>query len=424
MKNWGIIKMSLLLLTGCMGGRHVVTGPAGYYRADSLLKHKQFFAAKQLLEAGSPLPRLYELRMRTELDNAFNQPASAIRHADTLLREFAPQLSRAERLRLLDIQQTCYARLYNYAGALSTIDQLIEQHGRKMSDKDLADYKNTRTIWQALAAQPPQAVVVKATTLIELKRDTVGLVNLSVSNGADSLGFIFDTGANLSTTTESTAQRLGMELMGGTVLVTSITGNKVPARIAVCRQLFIRHIEIRNAVFLVFPDKALQIPQINYQINGIIGFPVIEALGEMQFEKNKYLLIPQEPSRSDLRNMALDFLTPVIEIEGLAYTFDTGADNTMLYQPWYKRFANRIDGRYPLETLSFAGAGGAISRKGYRVNFTASVAGKQIVLDSLQLFPEPLKAKEDDYYGNIGQDLIGQFDRMTLNFRSMFIRFE
>lgn len=419
-----IMGLLLLLFAGCVSSRSPVAGSADYQRADSLLKHKQFFAAREVLEAGAALPRFYQLRMRTELDNAFNQPASAIRYADTLQQAFAPQLDRATHQRLLDIQQSCYARLYNYAGALRTMDQLVAQHGRRMGKKELADYKNTRIIWQTLAAQPPQKVQVKENALIELKRDRAGLVTLPVSNGSDSLGFIFDTGANLSTTTETTAQRLGMDFMEGTVLVTSITGKQVPARIAVCRRFFIRQIEVYNAVFLVFPDKALYVPQINYQINGIIGFPVIESLGEMQFEKNKFLLVPQQPSESALRNMALDFLTPVIEIEGLSYTFDTGADATILYQPWYKKFFSRIDGRYPIETLRFAGAGGATSRKGYRVSFAATVAGKNVVLDSLQLFPQPLKAKEDDYYGNIGQDLIGRFDKMTLNFRSMFIKFE
>lgn len=417
--------MGLLLLLGsCATNRNYVAAPVDYQRADSLLKHKQFFAARAILQTGVPLPRFYELRMRMELDNAFNQPASAILHADTLLQTFAPQLDRATHQRILDIQQSSHARLYNYAGALRTMDQLIQQHGKRIGKKELAGYKNTRIIWQALAAQPPQTVTVKATTLIELKRDAAGLVTLPISSGLDSLGFIFDTGANISTTTESTAQRLGFDFMEGTVLVTSITGNQVPARIAVCRQLFIRHIEVRNAVFLVFPDQALYIPQIKYQINGILGFPVIEAMGEMQFEKNKFLRIPQQPSQSTLRNMALDFLTPVIEIEGLSYTFDTGADQTILYQPWYKRFFSRIDGRYPLETLRYAGAGGAITRKGYQVSFAAAVADKNIVLDSLQLFPEPLKEKEADYYGNVGQDLIGKFDKMTINFRSMYIRFE
>jgi hypothetical protein len=116
--------------------------------------------------------------------------------------------------------------------------------------------------------------------------------------------------------------------------------------------------------------------------------------------------------------------SPAIPPCAIWHSFDTGADETILYQPWYKRFFSRIDGRYPLETLRYAGAGGATSRKGYRVSFAATVAGKNIVLDSLQLFPEPLKVKESDYYGNVGQDLIGKFDKMTINFRSMFIRFE
>jgi hypothetical protein len=40
------------------------------------------------------------------------------------------------------------------------------------------------------------------------------------------------------------------------------------------------------------------------------------------------------------------------------------------------------------------------------------------------LFRESARGPEDLFYGNIGQDFIRQFEVMTLNFESMFVRFE
>ena len=42
----------------------------------------------------------------------------------------------------------------------------------------------------------------------------------------------------------------------------------------------------KNVVFLVLDDEDISFPQIEYYINGIIGFPVIEAMDEVRISKN------------------------------------------------------------------------------------------------------------------------------------------
>lgn len=36
---------------------------------------------------------------------------------------------------------------------------------------------------------------------------------------------------------------------------------------------------------------------------------------------------------------------------------------------------------------------------------------------------EPIESN-NNYYGNIGQDLIGKFEKITINFDKMFIKFD
>jgi len=176
-------------------------------------------------------------------------------------------------------------------------------------------------------------------------------------------------------------------------------------------------------VFLVFPDEALAIPQANFQINGIIGFPVIEAMKEIQLTKKGEFIVPLQKSNYTEQNMAINFLNPVIYLDGENYTFDSGANSTTLYESYFAKHKKDIEPAYKETDLTIGGAGGNLTKKGYLVTFKTKVNNEPLVLDSVQLFKE--KIKDDNYFlGNIGQDLIKKFDRMTINFESMFIRFD
>jgi predicted aspartyl protease len=86
------------------------------------------------------------------------------------------------------------------------------------------------------------------------------LQNLTLTLDTLAIDFIFDTGANFSTVTETTAKRLNMRIMDtATIEVGSITSHKVRSKIGVCPEFNLGNIKVENAVFLVFPDEALAI---------------------------------------------------------------------------------------------------------------------------------------------------------------------
>src|SRR5690606_30202910 len=133
--------------------------------------------------------------------------------------------------------------------------------------------------------------------------------------GTDSLFFIFDTGANLSTTTQSVARQLNMEIIPVDIEVGTITGTKVGTQLAVCTKLSMGNITWSDVVFLVMPDEALAFPQINYQIYGILGFPVIESLNEIRISQDGQFTVSEENMPfSGKQNLAMNGLTPLIRI--------------------------------------------------------------------------------------------------------------
>jgi hypothetical protein len=91
--------------------------------------------------------------------------------------------------------------------------------------------------------------------------------------------WIFDTGANMSTITEFEAARMGLTAREAATRVKGSTGAKSPLRVAVAKDFKFGGAKLSNVVFLVLPDRSLFIGPLKYQITGILGLPVIRALG-------------------------------------------------------------------------------------------------------------------------------------------------
>lgn len=417
--------IALLSLTACTPSRNVGTVSSSFTRIESMLHEKDFFSARDLYaQQKEQLTPAQQLIIEAYLDHAFNRPLLSNQKIAALRAAHWTSLSSSSRLALIEQQQFNYGRLFQYKEALAVINEILEEYRDQLSPDEKDDYSNMQVIWRSLQDQPAQTVQIKATTTLPISRDKANLANIQAVAAADTIGFIFDTGANFSTATATTAKRFGMRLLPDSITVGAITGQQVKAVLGICPQLSLGNIQISNAVFIVFPDSALAFPQISFQINGILGFPLLEALKEISITKQDRLVISSSPAPFTEQNLALDFLTPVIRLNGNHFTFDTGADQTMLYPKYYTANKPYIRKHYKKTTIQLGGAGGVRSVQGYYVPFRFKMDDRDILIDSVQLLDEPLAKGKTEFYGNVGQDLIKKFDRMTLNFQSMYVRFD
>jgi len=182
-------------------------------------------------------------------------------------------------------------------------------------------------------------------------------------------------------------------------------------------------------VFLVLNDEDISFPQIDYYINGIIGFPVIEAMDEIRISKNNTISIPKNPINYNQNNFALDGLTPIIAVkykeDTLSFGFDTGARQTTLYSPFYENYKNEIEEKYKLETFKSSSAGGVIEFNGYIIEeLSFSVGESSGTVNNLQLHKNNIGTDENNFHGNFGQDYIKQFDEMIISFKYSSVIFK
>ena len=428
-----IIRMGMaataLALAACAApARGPASAPApDAARLDSLYRSQDCFGLRDALAGydggGHAVLDFY----RAASAVAFGRPEEAIPELRRFLSSPAAAADDRRRQTAYELLSDAYVRTYRYGEAAEVSAALVGEASTDSAGRD--DAANTRGLWSALAGTPAQTVETPGPVRITATRDRANLVNVPVQAGGRTVDVVWDTGANLSTVIESTAREMGFRVLDATVEVGSITGAKTRAHVGVAPELRIGGATVRNAIFLVFPDSALAFPQIGYQIRGIIGFPVIAGFGTTTVLREGGLVLG-DTAGGDLReqNLCMRGLMPIVAAEHagerLHFGFDTGAQTTAMYAPFHAARRALVEAGGAPTTVRTGGAGGAREVRAYSLSpLVLTIGGRQATVPQVRVFIDPTADDSDRLYGNIGQDVIRQFEAMTLDFRRMQIRF-
>lgn len=236
------------------------------------------------------------------------------------------------------------------------------------SDKDRSDNTNTQRLYDSLRNVPAQGVEFQKNSAIQAQHNRLGSWNVPVQVNGQASEWIFDTGANWSTLAESEAVRLKLRLRETGTYVSGSTGRKNPLRLAIADDLDLGLARVRNVVFLVLTDDALSVAPLQYQIKGILGLPVLRALGRITLNAQGQISVQEKsPISAEEPNLFFHELTPLVEVlhreHRLQMFLDTGANATFGY-PSLKRALskNEID-TFKRKREKMAGAGGMIKRR-------------------------------------------------------------
>ena len=345
-----------------------------------------------------------------------------------LLTLHAAEIHDSLKMLLYETRMKNSVHLYDYKDATFCSEYIIQNYSSLIDSSEMDDIKNSLIIWKAAGDLGAQIAEISGDSKINIKKDLAGLINIPVKCNGHTEDFIFDTGANFSVVSESYAKKLKMIMIGGEFEVGSVTGKKITSRLAYAELLEIGNIKISNVLFLVMPDESLSFAGGLYVINGIIGLPVIQEMKELHIRKNE-IFIPAKRNPAISSNLLVDGFIPVIEVinnnDSLAFTFDTGAKTTLLYSSYYRLNKSVIDKKYEPEEIEFGGAGGTIKVKGFVLNdLIFRIGTSRLKLDDVKLVSERIKDHDKSFYGNLGQDYMGEFSEMVLNFEHMYVDFK
>lgn len=401
-------------------GRAPASGRLTWREVRELQESRDYFTLRDRLAVATDTTSPPARFARAVVQHAFNQPAASDSTIAALLATTAgASLPETLVAALRRVQLDDDVRLFRYVDGRAAADSLLA-HPDALDSAALRDVANTRRMMAALAGTPPQEVERLGPTSVHLDQGRVPVVvNDSLRH------YIFDTGANLSTVMRSEAAALGMRIIPAGLDVGTSTEHRVRADLAVADSLTIGGLRWRHVVFLVLDDSLLSMPD-GFRVLGIIGFPVIEQMGEIRIGRDGTLVAPVTPPFRPQQNLALDELTPLVRVRWngapLLCRLDTGADRTVFYEPFYRRNAQWIDRVARRTTHRMGGAGGVSALSVFVLpTMRLSLGDTVAVLDSVDVLPRSIvrTAEENFLDCNIGDDVFDAFGHYVLNFHDM-----
>ena len=393
-----------------------------------LLEAKEFFRLETALnKSGSQLSEAKELYYRAHLQNAFNQTEQSVQTIDLLFSKHKKSLNDSLVADLLTVKYDNHIKQFEYKPAMEALHTVLESYSHAVDSADLDDLKMAYPMVEMLKKTPPQKIYHTTDVSIPVKKNKFNHLTIPVvCNGVNEV-FIFDTGAGFSTIVESVAGQMGIQPLEGSVQVGSSTGNDVEMKIGVADSLRISGLLFENVVFLILPDEQLSFPEFNYYIRGVVGFPVMYQMKEVRIDQTGSIFVPQTPVKQNLHNLFLDGLTPIVQLvsgpDTLLLNMDTGANTSEFSMRYFETHQERIIEKGVKKTTMRGGAGGVIETEIYElIDVPFKIGNFQMTLPRIKVETREYSLNED-FDGNLGQDVLMHFDEMILNFESMYLTF-
>jgi predicted aspartyl protease len=254
------------------------------------------------------------------------------------------------------------------------------------------DGENSRVLLESICDVGSQSVEFGQPVPVQARRNELGLWTVPVEINSQRGDWIFDTGASLSTVSESEARRMGLAVRELKAYAAGSTQVKNPARLAVAPELRFGSARLHNVVFLVLTDEALFISQAKYQMRGILGAPEMRSLGCIGMSAEGALTVDcgAKPGQAP-PNLFYDGPIPIVQVlhsgKKLQMMLDTGMNQTRLYPSIRDSLAQwerdqLSDGR----EADFGGAGGSErARFAFVPSIQLDLPGRSVYLSRLPL---------------------------------------
>jgi hypothetical protein len=428
MRNIKPLFLFILLLPGLSHAQEL-TNKIVDNKLNNLLERKEYFKLNdELAKSENQLSEDRALYYKVFVNIAFGKREIANKYISTLFEKHPNSLNDTTVLKLRDIQASNYLYLYQYKKATDVYENILTNHAKLLDSAGLANYTNVKNLFGTFVHIRPQKISKQKDISLNSYRNKFNHLMTPVKVDTTYEDFIFDTGANLSTITESQAKKMNLKVFEQNVDIGSSTQRKVQSKLAVADRMYVGDILFENVLFIVMPDEQLTFPEINYVIKGIIGFPVIHQLGEVHLHEDGRIVVPKVAANNATQNMFFEGLNPVVQVfskrDTLLFTFDTGASQTELSFKYYNEHKSAIQKKGKLQTNERGGAGGKVSVNEYILsNFPITIGSHKARLGKI-----PVTLEEYDFNkyfnGNLGQDVFIKFNSLIINFENMYIDFD
>lgn len=290
---------------------------------------------------------------------------------------------------------------------------------------------------------PPMTVDPCDPFEIQANRNPLGLYDVPVFVDARSHSWMLDPTAPFNLIARSLAKEAGLTVSAEAVTIHTLTGRPIQVHVTVIPRFTIGgQLTLRNMTAFVFEDADYSFPSAGYQIEGILGYAALQALGSITITNGNVIFVrPSKQIASAEKNELLVtgarfFLDGDQIIAALGgspgsagasqgqdermFAIDAAGQQTYLTSRYYDEHSAEFTGQ-KMEPFTLPGQAKLPSDPAYIAESLPLSVGNTIVhVHYLPVLTQPLGlAARDDLYGVLGIDALDQLQSYTFDYRTM-----
>jgi predicted aspartyl protease len=400
-------------------------------RLEALLADHQFLRIEgQLDQMPAEEAELY----RGILANRDNDPRKSIDLLSPLVDKVAASGNVQEEKLVRKALAEDYLRVGDMARAAKAYQTFAERMQGHLTAEELDEIELPLKLAPLAAANPPMTVEPYQPFVQQITKNPLGLTDIPVFVDARPHSWMMDPTAPFNLIARSEAKEIGLKVSEESATIRSLTGRPIVMHMTVIPRFTLGgRITFRNMTAFVFEDADYAFPRSHYQVEGVLGYAALSALGSLTITADSTIEVqPYKPMlATDKEDPPMpgarfyldgDQMIVALGASGQEHMFvvDASGQQTYLTSRYFDEHADSFNGQ-KMELFSIPGAQDKPPQPAFMAETVPLTIGPTDVdAHYVQVLTQPAgSAALDDVYGVLGMDFLDQLKAYTFDYRTM-----
>jgi len=344
------------------------------------------------------------------------------------------------------------------AKAYQALDLRLQGHLTADEQDEIEMPRKLSLLAAADLSRPAMTVDPADPFVLQAARNPLGLTDIPVYVDARPHSWMLDPTSPFNLISRSLAKEAGLKVSELSTTIRSLTGRPIEMYVTIIPRFTIGGlITFRNMTAFVYNDADYSFPQLRYQVQGVLGYPALSALGSLTITNEDMIEVrpakqPQPATKSleaqkivkeDLPapggSFYLDGERIIValgnpaptdpptsdkpsqkHIDERMFVIDAGGQQTYLTSRYYDEHAAEFAGQ-KMQLFTLPGLQSATPQPAFVAETIPLTVGPATVpIHFIQVLTQPLGSVAlDDVYGVLGIDALDQLQAYTFDYRTM-----
>ena len=348
-----------------------------------------------------------------------------------------------------------YLRLGDWSKAALAYRSLETRVGNQLTAEEQDELEQPVKLLPLAAANPPMTVDPYDPFGLPVNRNLLGLLDIPVYVDARPHSWMLEPTAPFNLIARSLAREAGLTVSDAAVTIHTVTGRPMQVHMTVIPRFTIGGaITFHDMTAFVFEDADYTFKETHYQVEGVLGYPAVAALGSLTITDNAMIEVrPPTTGSKDEANYHSDPGAPfffdgdqmIVAMKNASaasgaavgsaaakpgevastgdvrmFVLDASGQQTYLTSRYFEEHAGDFTGQ-KMEMFALPGATNTAAQPTYTAETVNLAFGPTAVtVHFIPVLTQPVgDAALDDVYGVLGLDALDQLRSYTFDFKTM-----